>query len=101
MRTLTLVLALSFFYSAVNAQIIDSAPSSAPNHRAVLGGEKNVPIDTSTSRPELIKRLEKPWKFVETFKAYWIGYTDDMYSIAAYKDNAIKPLTDLIDTSKK
>jgi hypothetical protein len=45
----------------------------------------------------LINRLESPWDFVETGKAYWIGYTDDMFSIAQYKTRAIKPLINLIN----
>lgn len=58
-----------------------------------------VRFDSITPLSELIKKLEKPWDFNETFKAYWIGYTDDMYSIALYKDKAIEKLTDFIDTS--
>jgi len=35
-----------------------------------------------------------------TGKAYWIGYTDDMYSIAAHNDAAIPPLLELIEQTK-
>jgi len=65
-----------------------------------MGGGRVVRFDTITPLPELIKKLEKQWDFNETFKAYWIGYTDDMYSIAWYKDKAIERLTDFIDTSR-
>ncbi len=67
--------------------------------RPVEGGLDSVLIDTRTSLKHLILRLEQPWIFVETGKGYWIGYTDDMYSIAYHKDNAVKPLLNLIRTS--
>jgi hypothetical protein len=67
--------------------------------RSILGGPDSVVIDTKTPLNQLILRLEQPWKFVETGKGYWIGYTDDMYSIAYHKDNAVKPLLNLIKTS--
>jgi hypothetical protein len=82
-----------------SAQILDRAPSGQRNYRAVEGGSEPVKIDTVTPLPELIKRFEKPWQFVETGKMYWIGYTDDMYSIAAYKDRAIQPLIKFIETN--
>ncbi len=65
----------------------------------VEGGEINVKIDTASSLNELIKRLEGDWKFVETNKAYWIGYTADMFSIAAKKEAAIQILVDFVDKS--
>ncbi|HVV54346.1 MAG TPA: hypothetical protein VHC47_03420, partial [Mucilaginibacter sp.] len=49
---------------------------------------------------QLIHRLNQPWELVETGKAYWIGYTDDMYSIAHYKNQAIPALVNFIDTAK-
>ena len=72
--------------------VYDVAPSGEENVRAVTGGGTHVHIDKKTPLIKLIHRLEKKWQFEETFKAYWIGYTDDMYSIAAYKDKAIDPL---------
>jgi hypothetical protein len=84
----------------VKAQVIDLAPSDYQNYRAVEGGSEKVSIDTHTPLNNLIQRLEKPWHFVETGKMYWIGYTDDMYSIAAHNDDAIRPLLNLIDTTK-
>jgi hypothetical protein len=43
----------------------------------------------------LVRRLEGPWQLEETMKAYWFGYTKDMYAIAAHKGEAIEPLVDL------
>ncbi|MDP2922163.1 MAG: hypothetical protein Q8O30_00375 [Candidatus Omnitrophota bacterium] len=57
------------------------------------------PIDAKTPLPELIKRLEG-WQEAFTFKAYWIGYNDDMYSIAAHGEKAIPLLLDFIEKSK-
>ena len=67
--------------------------------RAQLGGGSAVPLDTVTALPQLLDRLKSDWRFVETFKGYWIGYTDDMYSIAAHGEAAIEPLTKLIQAT--
>ncbi|GAA4048316.1 hypothetical protein GCM10022409_38420 [Hymenobacter glaciei] len=58
-----------------------------------------VPIDTVTAVDTLIHRLNGKWEFVETGKAYYIGYTDDMYSIAAHGETAIKPLMEFLKSS--
>lgn len=78
------------------AQIIDRAPSGQVGSRAITGGSEAVKIDTKTPIGDLIKKLELPWDFVETGKLYWIGYTDNMYAIAARKDKAIAPLVSFI-----
>ncbi len=67
--------------------------------RAHQGGGSAVTIDTVTALPALIRRLNNDWQFVQTFKAYWIGYTDDMYSIAAHGEAAIPPLLNFIQTT--
>jgi len=85
-------------FQVVDAQtFIDRAPNGKKNYRAVQGGSELVTVDTVTPLPELIKKLEKPWQFVETGKAYWIGYTDDMYSIATHGDSAIEPLIKFVE----
>jgi len=85
---------------ASKAQVLDVAPNGRQNIRAIEGGGEQVSVDTKTPVIDLIQRLEKPWQFVETGKAYWIGYTNDMYSIASYKDTAILLLINFIDTAK-
>ena len=80
--------------------VLDIPPRGADNERAVEGGPQRVQIETATPLPDLIRRLESNWKEVETGKAYWIGYTVDMYSIAARKEAAIEPLLALIRTTK-
>jgi len=47
----------------------------------------------------LISRLNTDWHLKETGKAYWIGYTDEMYAIASYKDSAISKLLNFISSS--
>jgi len=64
--------------------------------RMVRGGPEKVIIDNRTSLKILIKKLNSPWEWAETGAGYWIGYTDDMFSIASYKDKAVKPLTSFI-----
>jgi hypothetical protein len=58
-----------------------------------------VLIDNKTPMKELIHRLESPWNLVETGAGYWIGYTDDMFSIAHYGDKAIEPLISFIENT--
>lgn len=69
--------------------------------RATAGWGDNsiVKFDTITPLPDLINKLAAPWQFVETGKGYWIGYTDNMYSIARYKGNAINPLVKFIKST--
>jgi hypothetical protein len=78
----------------------DVYPSAEKNERAVEGGWQRVAIDTNTPLPQLIKRLDSNWREIETGKGYWIGYTDDMYSIAAHGDEAIDPLLNFIKSSR-
>ena len=63
------------------------------------GAGSAVPPDTVTALPQLLDRLRNDWQFVETSKGYWIGYTDDMYSIAAHGEAAIEPLMKLIQAA--
>jgi hypothetical protein len=67
--------------------------------RHVEGWTDTIKIDHSIPLRKLIPRLEKSWDFVETGKAYWIGYTDDMYQIASYRDKAIRPLVKFINST--
>jgi hypothetical protein len=68
-------------------------------YRATEGAWDSIKIDHSIPLRKLIPRLEKPWEFTETGKAYWIGYIDDMYLIASYNDKAVKPLINLINST--
>jgi hypothetical protein len=81
------------------SQITDVAPSGRQNYLAVEGGGWKMKIDTTTSLDSLIGGLSKNWQFIETGKMYWIGYTEDMYSIAARGDIAIQPLIDVLQNS--
>jgi hypothetical protein len=72
--------------------LLDVPPRGRQNERAVTGGRQKVNFNTNTPLPVLIGRLDGDWEEVMTGKAYWFGYTDDMYGIAAYGDRAIGPL---------
>jgi hypothetical protein len=74
--------------------------NSQPIFRACEGGGIEVSIDSTTPLKDLVERLENDWKFEETGKGYWIGYTDDMFSIARYGENAIPYLAELTKPSK-
>jgi hypothetical protein len=85
--------------SPVSAQIRDTNSSGRENFLAVEGGSIEAKIDRLTPLPFLIQKFNGTWRLRETGKGYWIGYTDDMYSIAAYKEAAIEPLLDFINSS--
>ena len=97
-RLVTLLFFVSF--SVVKAQVVDIAPSGLENRIPVEGGSIKAIIDKTTPLNRLIAKFEQPWSFVETGKGYWIGYTDNMFSIAMYKEAAIAPLLQFIKTSK-
>jgi len=85
--------------SSVKAQVLDVAPSGMENHVPVEGGSIKAIIDKKTPLNDLIKKFEQPWDLIETGKMYWIGYTDNMFSIAMYKEAAITPLLQFIKRS--
>ena len=90
----------SFFLTfSLSAQYLDIAPSGKQYYRVYEGGSSKVQIDWQTPVEELIVQFNDNWRFLETGKAYWIGYTDLMYSIAARKNNAINPLVKFIQES--
>jgi len=78
---------------------IDRAPSGRENYLPVEGGSIHMNIDSTTSLATLIKRLSGKWELLETGKMYWIGYTDDMFSIAARGREAINPLVHLVEAN--
>jgi len=65
----------------------------------VEGSRIDIRIDSKSTIKELIPRLITNHKLYETFKGYWIGYNDLMFSIAVHSDSAIVPLLDFIDTT--
>ena len=87
-----LILSSSFSWHLASQGAIDVPPQGRQDERAVTGGTQRVKPETNTPLPVLIGRLAGSWQEVETGKAYWIGYTTDMYSIAAHGDRAIDPL---------
>jgi hypothetical protein len=86
-------------YKPSHGQVVDVSSNGRRNVRAIEGGGELVKLDKITPLDSLVNRLDGRWDLVETGKAYWIGYTDDMYSIADYKDKAIQPLLDLYTRS--
>ena len=78
----------------------DIPPDGTRFRRAVEGGGSVVEPDLATPLPELLKRLESNWSFKETGKAYWIGYTDDMYSIAARGEEIIPQIVEFANKTE-
>jgi len=100
-KSLFLIISLFLLLNIFDAaQRVDIPPNGKQNYRAVEGGSVKVNIDQTTPIEKLIEKLDSSWQFVETGKFYWIGYTDDMYSIAAYKDSAITPLVNHFYSTK-
>lgn len=98
-RQLLMLLLLLTSMPRAQSQVVESSPSRLKNYLPVEGGGMKVNIDTITSLDSLIGRLFKDWDFKLTGKAYWIGYTEDMYSIAARGDSAIQPLVEILQNS--
>ena len=67
---------------------------SARYRRAVEGSGQIVEPDLKTPVSEILKRFKSNWNLQQTGKAYWIGYTDDMYSIAARGEKTIPQILD-------
>ncbi|HLO61208.1 MAG TPA: hypothetical protein VK179_20830 [Bacteroidales bacterium] len=65
----------------------------------VEGGHIDMKLDSITPVDSLIPQLRYKNQLYETYKGYWIGYNDLMFSIAVYSERAIKPLIDFIDTT--
>lgn len=97
MKIICLIYLLIFcLASPVSAQIRDTNSSGRENFLAVEGGSIEARIDRLTPLPFLVEKLNSEWKLEMTGKAYWIGYNNIMYSIAAHKDEAIPLLMDFI-----
>ncbi len=76
------------------AQVLDVAPTGRQNILPVEGGGIRIKTDSLTPLNKLIERLNGNWSFLETGKGYWIGYTEDMFSIASRGNIAVPALTD-------
>jgi len=85
------------FINAVDKK--ESANSNADNEKISIHNIR-IQIDSITSLNELINKLQTEYNLNETGKAYWIGYTNLMYSIAIYSDKALNPLVNFIDTTQ-
>jgi hypothetical protein len=81
-------------------QVIDVAPTGRENMLPVEGGSIRMKIDSTTPLNKLIEKLNDNWHFLETGKFYWIGYTEDMFSIAARGNNAIPALVEFFNNTQ-
>jgi hypothetical protein len=95
MRYIFNLVIITFLLShRLSGQVLDVAPTGRQNVLPVEGGAIRMKIDSVTSLNELIEKLNNNWRFLETGKGYWIGYTEDMFSIASRGDTAISVLLD-------
>lgn len=94
MRELLVLISAIFLGFNLNAQIVDRAPTGKENILPVEGGGIVMEIDRLIPLHDLIIKLNDDWQFIETGKGYWIGYTNDMFSIANRGNQAISPLID-------
>jgi len=81
---------------------LDVPPDGTTYLRATANGYHNhiVTPDLTTPFSEILKRFELGWHFECTGKTYWIGYTDDMYSIASRGEAAIPLILDFVANTK-
>ena len=80
--------------------VTDVPPNGLKNIRAVEGGGIPAKIDSITPLNDLMDCLDLDWRLEETGKGYWIGYTDEMYSLATRCDTSVQALLDFISRSK-
>lgn len=80
-------------------EYVDTPPTGKQNYLPYEGGSVLIVVDSTVSLDTLIRRLNTDWQLGFTGKGYWIGYTPNMFSIAARKDKAIQPLLNFIDSS--
>jgi len=99
MKKYILLTPILLFSLVVYSQIIDRTPIGNENILPAEGGGIKMEVDTTTSLPNLINRLNTNWNFIETGKGYWIGYTNDMFSIANRGDEAISELVKFFKSS--
>jgi len=97
---LILASVLLLFSTCLSAQVVDSGPTGRQNVLPVEGAGLLMTPDTITPLETLINRLDGNWEFIETGKGYWIGYTEDMFSIAAHGDAAVPELVSLFKSAK-
>lgn len=88
----TLIIISIFLHQPVQGQVVDKAAGNRQNSLPVEGGAITMNIDSKTPLKQLISKLNNNWNFIETGKAYWIGYTADMFSIASRGNAAIPEL---------
>lgn len=89
-----------FISQSLFGQVLDVAPTGRQNILPVEGGGIRMKIDSTTPLNKLIDKLNGDWHFLETGKGYWIGYTEDMFSIASRGNESIQALTDFFMTTQ-
>lgn len=95
MRYILNLIIFTFLLSqSLLSQVLDVAPTGKLNILPVEGGGITMKIDSTTPLNKLIDRLNDNWNFLETGKMYWIGYTEDMFSIASRGNISIPVLMD-------
>lgn len=100
MRKLALIILIVLITTLfVDAQWTGILPGDYRRYSFAETMGKRIVIDTITPLKDLIERLEKPWKFINTGHFNYEGYTDDMYSIAVHGDRAIDPLVKFIKST--
>lgn len=66
----------------------------------IEGGRITMKLDSVTPLHDLISKLNQQQTLYETYKGYWIGYNDLMFSIAVHADSAIEPLVQFVHRAK-
>ncbi len=88
------------FYNGLDRDSLRNIINNAKYTLPIEGGAYIPVIDSISSLQYLINKFNGDWKFIPTYKMYWIGYTDYMFSVAARGNDAIPVLINFVDTSK-
>lgn len=90
---------LTIILGSISYLCYSQQASSTSYRLATEGGGRNIIVDTVTPTIDLIKMLEQPWSFKNTGKAYYIGFTELMFSIAHKGDLVVDTLIDYYKTT--
>ncbi|MBX7222561.1 MAG: hypothetical protein K1Y36_21620 [Blastocatellia bacterium] len=89
-----------FWGFALTSSGLAQCEKNQPPFLPMEGGGITIQLDRRTPLPQLVQRLESNWELRVTGKGYWIGFTDDMFSIAAYKEAALPHLQRLMSSTQ-
>lgn len=93
------IVTLIFLVGCIQPKSGNSKIKYSGHYIPIEGGRIEMKLDSITPLNELIPQLATKYTLYDTYKGYWIGYNELMFSIAVYSDEAIDPLVKYINTT--